>query len=235
MLDAAKTILSDAGLVAGDLPAWLLAVGVGLPMILVLLARRRAVRQRARAAQRPTATPSRGEWANRLRAAEGGAAPLPAPVQGGAEDGAARLQTVAATDFRARPLLSRSQARLLPILERIVYTRGDGHRLMAHTKLSDVVQPVPGHGTSPERLARALRAIQGLRLEFALFDRNGMLCAALEVQVPCVPGAARDIELALRREVLRKAGVPLHIVPASASDADLRALILPHLGSALAG
>ena len=251
-------MMESFGDVIADAAAGVSLTGLALTLGAIMLAfavlrRRRRDRGRALAARARAGYPqqdvaaqrapvSRGEWANRLRARasnDGDAPTEPAPelvaILGGADDPAARLQTVAASDFRVHPLLTRAQARLLPALERITYTRGNGHRLMAHTRLGDVVQPVAGHGTTPERLARAMRALHGQSLEFALFDGAGMLVAVIEVRTHATPGARRDIELALRREVLRKAGVALHIIPPQASEAEIEALLLPHLAPVKAG
>jgi hypothetical protein len=205
-----------------------------VPLLLIRLLRKRAARRHAAGAVVEGPALSRGEWANRVRArAEGetGAA----PALGSDEDPAWRLQTVAAMGFRVRPLMNRSQERLLPILERLTYTRGDGHRLIPCVALTELVQPVAAHGVAPDRLARATRALQGQRLDFVLLNGAGMLVAVIELRTARLPGQNDDIGQALRREVLRKAGVPLHRMAPHATEAEVAALMLPYFAPAKAG
>jgi hypothetical protein len=206
-----------------------------VPLVVVRAMRRRAARRRADMAAQTAPQLSRGEWANRVRAREGADQQAPTPALGSEEDPAWRLQTVAAMGFRVRPMINRSQERLLPILERLTYTRGDGHRLVASAALTELVQPVAAHGVSPERLARATRAVQCQRLDFVLLDAAGLMVAAIEVRTPRLPGQSDEIGSALRREVLRKANVPLHRIAPHATEAEIASILLPHLAPAKAG
>jgi hypothetical protein len=233
-----NTIVTQSGELIRTTPvpvlAMVAAVVFALPLLIVRAARGRAARRRAEAAAQNAPQLSRGEWANKVRARDGTDTNC-APALGSDEDPAWRLQTVAAMGFRVRPLMNRSQERLMPILERLTYTRGNGHRLVARAALTELVQPVAAHGVSPDRLARATRALQCQRLDFALLDGAGVLVAAIELRTPRLPGQNDEIGQALRREVLRKAGVPLHRIAAHATEAEVAAILLPHLAPAKAG
>jgi hypothetical protein len=246
MIDTVQQLATELAVQGRATPPHLLALLFALALacfalpVAGLQALRRRTARRGSAERAAMMPPSRGAWSNRLWQEAGRGRSISPP--GGYEtpvaaDPSWRLHAVAANGFRPSPLLNRSQARLLPVLEKLVYTRGSGHRLMARTALSGAVQPVAGIGASADRLTRALRALEGAHLEFALFDGAGLLVAAIEVERPRSPGPAvggADCDAALRREVLRKAGVPLVRVQPFANEAEVAALLLPHLAPARA-
>lgn len=244
MIDTVQKLATDLAVPGGGTPPQLLALLIALALVCFALpvaglqALRRRIARRGMTTRVALLPPSRGAWSNRLwqQAARGHASAPPGGCDPpGTVDQAWRFQAVAANGFRPSPLLNRSQARLLPVLEKLVYTRGSGHRLMARTALAEIVHPVAGIGATADRLSRALRALEGAHLEFALFDGAGLLVAAIEVERPRSPGPAvggADNDTALRREVLRKAGVPLVRLQPFANEAEVAAQLLPHLAQA---
>ena len=209
-------------------------------IVLTLLRRRRRRREAAQADvpnifAHPVATaPSRGHWGNMIqrREAEPATAEAPAAVVGGSRDPGWRIQAVAAHGYRTRPILSRSQARLMPLVERIVYTRGHGPRLLTPTALGQLLEPVPTPSVTPDRLSRAARALEGVTIAMPLVDSEGHLVAAIDVRGPrsLMPGG--DEADQIKRTVLRRAAVPLIEVGPNDEETDLRAVIEPLLTTA---
>jgi len=114
-----------------------------------------------------------------------------------------QVRAVARSGFERRPLLNREEARVLPFLERAAREAGLGHRVMAQTSLGEVIRPVGG--ADPEAFA----AINAKRLDFAIFDRQGLIACAVEYHgTGHFQGAARARDR-VKREALRRAGVPL--------------------------
>ena len=114
---------------------------------------------------------------------------------------AEQMRVVGDSQFERVRLLNSEEARLLPILERVAREVGQGHRVMAQTSLGEVIRPVAG---SPDE---AYAAINSKRLDFALFDRRGLIVCAVEYQGTGhwqEQAAMRD---GIKREALRKAGV----------------------------
>jgi hypothetical protein len=125
-----------------------------------------------------------------------------------------QLDAISAVRFETRPLLNKSEARLLPLLESITRAHGDGHRLMAQVSLGEVLRPRPG-SASAEKLDAAYRSINSKRLDFAIFNRFGHLIAAIEYQGHGHHSHDQTfLRDAVKREAIRKAGVPYVEVPA---------------------
>ena len=125
-----------------------------------------------------------------------------------------QLDAVSAVSFETQPLLNKSGSRLLPLLESLTRAHGNGHRLMAQVSLGEILRPKP-NSAPHHMLDAAYRSINSKRLDFAIFDRFGHLAAAIEYQ-----GHGHHIHDrtflrdAVKREALRKAGVPYVEVPA---------------------
>lgn len=84
------------------------------------------------------------------------------------------MRAVGESKFERRPLLNKEEARVLPILERVVREAGQGQRVMAQTSLGEVIRPAAG---SPDA---AYAAINSKRLDFAIVDRRGLIACAVE-------------------------------------------------------
>jgi Protein of unknown function (DUF2726) len=133
-------------------------------------------------------------------------------------DPSAQMQAIARVDFETRRLLNREEAPLLPLIERTLRTQGDGHRVMAQTSMGEIIRPRDGSATR-EAISAAHAAINSKRLDFAIFKRFGHLVAAVEYQGTGHYQNNAFMRDAVKREVIRKAGVPYIEVPAK-YDAD---------------
>lgn len=142
-----------------------------------------------------------------------------------------QMDAIAQSAFECVPLLNREEARLLPILEAAVREVGDGHRLMAQTSLGELIRPSPNLGTTETR-RRAFASINSKRLDFAVINRYGYLVLAIEYHGSGHYHKQSFIRDAVKREALRKAGVPTIEVPERFKSADLRADLLGILGKA---
>lgn len=132
------------------------------------------------------------------------------------------LQLVAEAAFQRVPLLNKSEARLLPILEKLVRELGQGHRLLIQVALGELLCAANADG-KPNYGLEANRAINAKRLDFAIIDRRGLMVAAIEYQ-----GSGHHLNSnafmrdAVKREALRKAGITLIELPPDADEALIR-------------
>jgi hypothetical protein len=122
--------------------------------------------------------------------------------------GERQREAVAAVDFAREPLLNREEFRLLPMLEAFVRDNAPNHRVMAQVSMGEIIKPV-AVGASPALLNRAFLAINAKRLDFSIFDASGLIVAAIEYQGSGHYGKGAEARDAVKREVMRKAGVPL--------------------------
>jgi hypothetical protein len=143
-------------------------------------------------------------------------------------DPARQLQAVALAGFRTVPLLNRSEARLLPALEAVVRDVGKGCRLMAQTSLGEVLAPT-ATGLTPAEVDLAHASINSKRLDFAVFDRFGHLVLAIEYQGDGHYHQTSFLRDAVKREALRKAGVPMLELPAGIAAAEAAARVAEQL------
>ena len=134
-------------------------------------------------------------------------------------DPALQLETVQQNDYQRTPLLNKEEARLLPVLDSIVFSVGQGHRVMAQTSLGEVIKAAYGSD------ANAHAAINSKRLDFAIVDAAGLLVCAVEYQgTGHYQGNAVQRD-AIKREALRKAGVPMVEVSPDFSATELTATL----------
>jgi Protein of unknown function (DUF2726) len=140
-------------------------------------------------------------------------------------DPATQMQAIAQVDFETRRLLNREEAPLLPLIERILRTHGDGHRVMAQTSMGEIIRPREGSATRDARNA-AHAAINAKRLDFAIFNRFGHLVAAVEYQGTGHYQNNAFMRDAVKREAIRKAGVPYIEVPAKYDTEDVTRQII---------
>lgn len=141
-----------------------------------------------------------------------------------------QLDVVARVAFETVPLLNGEEARLLPVLEQAVRDFGQGHRLMAQTSLGEILRPLDGSAT-PDLCRDALAAINSKRLDFAIFNRFGILCPAILCAAIEYQGSGHFtaphtfLRNAVKREAPRKAGVPYIEVDRHFDPAALRTRI----------
>jgi len=116
----------------------------------------------------------------------------PPPADRLAPDAAEQLRQVMAAPFRARPLLSRPDVRILQTAEAAIAEHGLPWRVMGRVRLGDVL-------ASPN--ARAYGAIEAKRVDLLVVDAAGRPIAAIERR-----GAAAADD-AVKKAALRRAGV----------------------------
>ena len=136
---------------------------------------------------------------------------------------AAQMAAVAAANFKTIPLLNYEEARLLPIMEQILKTIAPRHRVMAQTSLGELIRPF---GSDREAFA----AINSKRLDFAIIDPKGHLVIAVEHQGSGHHQNAAFMRDAIKREVMRKAGVAWIETTTDTSADSLRNQITAALG-----
>lgn len=189
---------------------------LGLPsLILLCLLAFMLVRLRLRPARRR-------KWYSKPDRFTPKSGPQLVPARANLKDPMAQMDVIARVAFETTPLLNREEARLLPVLEAAVRDFGQGHRLMAQTSLGEILRPRDGSGTQ-DQMRDAYASINSKRLDFAIFDRWGHLRAAIEYQgsghFSSQNSFMRD---AVKREAVRKAGVPYIEIPNNFDAADVR-------------
>jgi hypothetical protein len=124
-------------------------------------------------------------------------------------DPAVQMQAIAACAFQRTQLLNRAEARLLPLLEASTRNHGDGHRLLAQVSLGELIRTVKEIGSDIER-RRGYASINSKRVDFVIIDRFGFAVAVIEYQGSGHHGSKHTfMRDAVKREALRKAGVPV--------------------------
>ena len=129
------------------------------------------------------------------------------PAATNMSDPADQMKAIALVAFDRVRLLNKDEARLLPVLEDVAARIGQGHRVMAQTSLGEIIAPRKGSG-SEEELRRAHASINSKRLDFAIFDRSGLMVCAIEYQGTGHYQGTAFMRDAVKREALRRAGVP---------------------------
>lgn len=122
-------------------------------------------------------------------------------------DPAQQLHAVARVEFECTPLLNRQEARLLPLLESTARDAQSGHRVMAQTSLGELIRPKTGTASEDDRTA-AFASINSKRLDFAIIDRAGRLAVAVEYQGSGHHQGTAFLRDAVKREAIRRAGIP---------------------------
>lgn len=152
-----------------------------------------------------------------------GPAPLPGWI-GDLADPRAQLAAVAAADYQRVPLLNRQEARLLPLLEACVRQWGDRRRVMARVALGEIIRPHPERGTQEER-RRGYASINAKRVDFAIIDRWGLAVTVIEYQGSGHYHRDSFMRDAVKREALRKAGVPVVEIAQDQPQDEVRAVL----------
>ena len=119
-----------------------------------------------------------------------------------------QLRAIARFQFERTRLLNREEAHLLPVLEGAAHKVGPGHRVLAQTSLGEIIRPKQGTGNQSE-LKNAFASINSKRLDFAVVDRRGLLVCAVEYQGSGHHQGTAFMRDAVKKEVLRRADVPL--------------------------
>jgi len=133
-----------------------------------------------------------------------------------------QLDAIGRVSFEPVRLLNREEYRLLPIFESVVSRLDSGHRVMAQTSLGEVIRPAPKSGYGRE-LRDAHASINSKRLDFAVFDRRGIIVCAIEYQGTGHHQNNAFMRDAVKREALRRAGVPFMEIPYNFDPAEVEA------------
>lgn len=151
-----------------------------------------------------------------------------APASPDLRDPAQQLHAIARVEFECTPLLNRKEARLLPLLESATRDLCAGHRVMAQTSLGELIRPRPDSAGPDDRNA-AFASINSKRLDFAIIDRAGRLALAVEYQGEGHHQGTAFMRDAVKREAIRRAGVPLIEVEPDFDPGLLRQRVQGHL------
>jgi hypothetical protein len=136
-------------------------------------------------------------------------------------DAGQQLNAVMAAPFEKQKLLSFPEYKVFKIIEDDIAAARCGHRVFAQTSLGEILR-------SPDE--DAFRSINSKRVDILIVDHRGWPALAVEYQGNGHyqgTAAARD---AIKKEALRKAGVPYVEVSASDSAAQIRSRIREQLG-----
>ena len=148
-----------------------------------------------------------GPWASKL-----GLAPAKVP------DAADQLRTVMKADFKAQPLLNKSEARLFKAIDRQVLEARPGWQVMAQVSLGEILR-------SPDK--DAYLCINSKRVDLLIVDEECRPLHAIEYQggahfKGAHATAARD---AVKKEALRRAGIGYVEVVAGDTPVELRRVV----------
>ena len=148
-----------------------------------------------------------------------------------------QMEFISRVDFEPRRLLNKPEYGILQVLERLAREIGGGHRVMAQTSLGEIIAP---SNTSGSEAARdlAFRSINSKRLDFLVIDRSGMPALAVEYQGHGHYQNRAFMRDAVKREAVRKAGVPFLEIPAeydvTVEENRIRAALRPDQGGGAA-
>jgi hypothetical protein len=160
----------------------------------------------------------RGRWRQRSRHWKSGR-DRPVPFQPSrAPDAADQLRTVMRADFKAQPLLNKSEARLFKALDKMVIEMRPGWQVMAQVSLGEILRCED---------KAAYGCINSKRVDLLIVDDDCRPIHAIEYQggghfKGAHATAARD---AVKKEALRRAGIGYVEVLAGDTPAELRRVV----------
>jgi hypothetical protein len=135
-----------------------------------------------------------------------------------ADYAAEQLKIVSSAEFKSRPLLNKSEAKVFDTLDQAVVARNPGWQVMAQVSLGEFL-------ASPDK--DAYFAVNSKRVDFALMDENCCVRQVIEYQGSghhtsnCAH--ARD---AVKKAALSKAEIGYHeVVAGHTTPSELRALV----------
>jgi len=139
-----------------------------------------------------------------------------APTDGRA-DAADQLRIVMSADFSIQPLLNKGEARVFRELDRYVLEQNANWQVMAQVSLGEILR---------SRDSRAYACINSKRVDLLIVDESCRPRHVVEYQGEGHhqgTAAARD---AIKKEALRRAGIPYHeVVAGHTTPMDLRRLV----------
>lgn len=131
----------------------------------------------------------------------------------GPMDAAEQLRAVMAASFHRKTIMSKTEYRVFRLAEEMARGAGNGHRVFAQVSLGEVI------GSAD---AQAFKSINSKRVDILMIDCFGNPVAAIEYQGSGHyqnDAAARD---AVKREALRRAGVPFIEVAEQDDEDEIR-------------
>ncbi len=130
--------------------------------------------------------------------------------------------------FEKRRVMHRSELQLLSKVEQIATEQGAGHRVMAQISLGELIQPQQLR--APQNTSdAALASIYESRVGLVVLDSTGVVVLVVEA-LPGYPGQdAVLLRDAVKREALRRAGIPVVEVEQGVALSALRDQMLRHL------
>lgn len=132
-----------------------------------------------------------------------GATGAPQPQRSGLANPQRQLEAVRALRFVVMPILTPEEHGMFRQVEAALQVLLPGARLLARVSLDEVVRPLVVSGRDWDRAAACIRS---KRLDFAIFDSEGRIVAAIGCAARARQmGEGRD---RVRRAALERAGVP---------------------------
>ncbi|MCC1480722.1 DUF2726 domain-containing protein [Roseibaca sp. Y0-43] len=144
---------------------------------------------------------------------------------GNLHDPAEQLRAITSAKFQRKRLMNQTEFTVFRAVESVLPF---GYRLMAQTSLGEVLGATKTSDPIADRRAHA--SINSKRLDIAVIDRAGFVALAIEVQGAGHYGKHTTfIRDAVKREALRRAGIPMLEVYPDWNDARIQAEVSRHL------
>ena len=161
---------------------------------------------------------NKSRWKKKGDVTAGPWAPKPDAAVAKPKDAADQLRTVMKADFKAQPLLNKSEARLFKALDKMVIDMRPGWQVMAQVSLGEILR-------CEDKDAYA--CINSKRVDLLIVDADCRPIHAIEYQggahfKGAHHTAARD---AVKKEALRRAGIGYVEVVAGDTPAELRRVV----------
>ncbi|MBF9036449.1 DUF2726 domain-containing protein [Rhodobacterales bacterium HKCCE2091] len=149
---------------------------------------------------------------------------------GGMADPKNQLDAVQQVFFEKKRIMNKAEYRVFRALEEIVAEVSGGYRVMAQVSLGEVIGPVSQTATWQAK-KDAFASVNSKRLDFAVIDREGFVALAVEYQGGGHYQESAFIRDAVKKEALRRAGVPfMEVAAGKLVRRELRAMVRKELG-----
>ncbi|MBB4207108.1 DUF2726 domain-containing protein [Roseinatronobacter bogoriensis] len=143
-----------------------------------------------------------------------------------------QLDSVAQVGFVKTQLMNKGENRVFELLERTVARTNFGGRVMAQVCLGEFVAPDPEADAA--RREEAFVSINSKRVDFLIIDENGEAVLAVEVQGSGhYIGKTAFMRDAVKKEALRRAGIPLVEVVPNMRPEEVEAQVIRYLDTTL--
>ena len=143
-----------------------------------------------------------------------------------------QMDAIAQVGFEKTRLMNKSEFAVFTTLERTAQQLGHGLRVMAQVNLGEILRP--DQTADKTQRDEAFASINSKRVDFIVINRTGEAALAVEVQGSGHHlGKTAFIRDAVKREALRRAGIPLlEVDPASMRPEDIAAQMSRQLSAA---